>query len=161
MGKREYDRASAEFRAALDLNPNWTWGYIKLAKAYADNGQCEEAFATAEDAPEAELHGGGTPLARSWMGYTYAKCGDTERAEAALRALDEFAESGDVDPIAYGIISCRVRRQGPIARRARAVGQFTLRPGGLHARHADLSTCWSLEDDPRFQLLLDRLGFGE
>ncbi|MBD3851681.1 MAG: protein kinase, partial [Acidobacteria bacterium] len=59
MGKREYARAAAEFRAALDLNPNWTWGYIKLAKTYADNGQCEEAFATAEDA-EAELHGGDT-----------------------------------------------------------------------------------------------------
>ncbi len=103
MGKREYDRAAAEFRAALDLNPNWTWGYIKLAKTYADNGQCEEAFATAEDA-EAELHGGDTPLARSWMGYTYGKCGDTERAEAALQTLDEFAENGDVDPFAYGII---------------------------------------------------------
>ncbi|MCW8985632.1 MAG: tetratricopeptide repeat-containing serine/threonine-protein kinase, partial [Thermoanaerobaculales bacterium] len=103
MGKREYDRAAAEFRAALDLNPNWTWGYIKLAKTYADNGQCEEAFATAQDA-EAELHGGGTPLARSWMGYTYGKCGDTVRAESALRALDEFAEKSDVDPFAYGII---------------------------------------------------------
>ncbi len=103
MGKREYARAAAEFRAALDLNPNWTWGYIKLAKTYADNGQCEEAFATAEDA-EAELHGGDTPLARSWMGYTYGKCGDTVRAEAAMQTLDEFAKDADVDPIAYGII---------------------------------------------------------
>ncbi len=157
MGKREYDRAAAEFRAALDLNPNWTWGYIKLTKTYADNGQCEEAFATAEDA-EAELHGGGTPTARSWMGYSYGKCGDIERAEAALKTLDEFAENGDVDPFAYGIIysafgdkdrlldelELAVDAHSPLAAFMPAVPTYYM-PG--------------LENDPRFQNLMNRIGF--
>jgi serine/threonine protein kinase/tetratricopeptide (TPR) repeat protein len=157
MGKREYDRAAAEFRAALDLNPNWTWGYIKLAKTYADNGQCEEAFATAEDA-EAELHGGGTPLARSWMGYTYGKCGDTDRAEAALRALDEFAEKTDVDPFAYGIIYAALGdKDGLLDEVERSVDDHST----LAAFMPGVPTYYmpGLENDPRFLSLMKQIGF--
>jgi tetratricopeptide (TPR) repeat protein len=157
MGKREYDRAAAEFRAALDLNPNWTWGYIKLTKTYADNGQCEEAFATAEDA-EAELHGGGTPLARSWMGYSYGKCGDTERAEAALKTLDEFAENADVDPIAYGIIySAFGDKDRLLDELERSVDNHST----LAAFMPAVPTYYmpGLEDDPRFLSLMKRIGF--
>ena len=157
MGKREYDRAAAEFRAALDLNPNWTWGYIKLTKTYADNGQCEEAFATAEDA-EAELHGGGTPTARAWMGYSYGKCGDTERAEAALKTLDEFAENGDVDPFAYGIIySAFGDKDRLLDELERAVDAHS----ALAAFMPGVPTYYmpGLEDDPRFQILMERIGF--
>jgi tetratricopeptide (TPR) repeat protein len=157
MGKREYDRAAAEFRAALDLNPNWTWGYIKLTKTYADNGQCEEAFATAEDA-EAELHGGGTPLARSWMGYSYGKCGDTERAEAALQTLDEFAENADVDPIAYGIIySAFGDKDRLLDELERSVDNHST----LAAFMPAVPTYYmpGLEDDPRFLSLMKRIGF--
>ena len=100
MGTRSYDRAAAEFRAALDLNPNWTWGYIKLSKTLADSGRCDEALTTAEEA-EAQLHGGSTPLARAWLGYTYATCGDLERANAALDDLDRMAAEGYVDPGVY------------------------------------------------------------
>jgi serine/threonine-protein kinase len=159
MGKREYEKAAAEFRAALDLNPNWTWGYIKLTKTYADNGQCEEAFATAEYA-EAELHGGGTPLARSWMGYSYGKCGDTERAEAALQALDEFAEDSAVDPFAYGII------YSAFGDKDRLLDEIELAVDD----HSTLAAFMpgvpayympGLENDPRFRSLMDRVGFTE
>jgi serine/threonine-protein kinase len=157
MGKREYDRAAAEFRAALNLNPNWTWGYIKLAKTYADNGQCEEAFATADDA-EAELHGGGTPLARSWMGYTYGKCGDTERAREALLTLDEFAESSDVDPVAYGIIYAALGdKEGLLDELERAAEEISVLAVFMPA----VPTYYmpGLEDDPRFQALMQRIGY--
>ncbi len=157
MGKREYDRAAAEFRAALDLNPNWTWGYIKLAKTYADNGQCEEAFATAEDA-EAELHGGGTPLARSWMGYTYGTCGDTERAEAALQTLDEFAENAYVDPFAYGIIYAALGDSNQLLDELeRSVDDHSV----LAVFLSVVPTYYmpGIEDDPRFQSLMERIGF--
>ena len=157
MGKREYARAAAEFRAALDLNPNWTWGYIKLAKTYADNGQCEEAFATAEDA-EAELHGGDTPLARSWMGYTYGKCGDTERAEAALQMLDEFAENAEVDPTAYGIIYAALGDSNRLLDELeRAVDDHSVLAVFMPA--VPTYDMPGLENDPRFQVLMERTGF--
>jgi serine/threonine-protein kinase len=157
MGKGEYDRAAAEFRAALDLNPNWTWGYIKLAKTYADNGQCEEALAAAEDA-EAELHGGDTPLARSWVGYTYGKCGDTKRAEAALQTLDEFAKDTEVDPFAYAIIYAGLgdtdRMLDEVERSVDAHSILAVFLPGLPAYYMP-----GHEDDPRFQLLMERVGF--
>lgn len=157
MGKGEYDRAAAEFRAALDLNPNWTWGYIKLAKTYADNGQCEEALATAEDA-EAELHGGDTPLARSWVGYTYGKCGDTKRAEAALQKLDEFAKDTEVDPFAYGIVHAGLGDTGrlldEVERSVDAHSILAVFLPGLPAYYMPGG-----EDDPRFQKLMERVGF--
>ncbi len=101
MGTRDYDRAAQEFRAALDLNPNWTWGYIKLAKTLADSDRCQEALTTAE-AAEAQLHGGSTPLARAWLGYTYGTCGELDRANDALLELDAMAAEGSVDPACYG-----------------------------------------------------------
>ncbi len=157
MGKREYDRAAAEFRAALDLNPNWTWGYIKLAKTYADNSQCEEALATAEDA-EAQLHGGDTPLARSWVGYTYGRCGDTERAEAALQTLDEFARDTEVDPFAYGIIYAGLgdtdRLLDEIERAVDAHTVLAVFMPGVPTYYMP-----GHEDDPRFQTLMERVGF--
>ena len=157
MGKHEYDRAAAEFRAALDLNPNWTWGYIKLAKTYADNGQCEEALATAENA-EAELHGGDTPLARSWVGYTYGKCGEIERAEAALQTLDEFAKDTEVDPFAYGIIYAALgdtdRLLDELERAVDAHSNLAVFLPGLPAYYMPGG-----EDDPRFLALMERVGF--
>jgi serine/threonine protein kinase/tetratricopeptide (TPR) repeat protein len=157
MGKREYERAAAEFRAALDLNPNWTWGYIKLGKTYADNGQCEEALATAEDA-EAQLHGGDTPLARSWVGYTYGKCGDTKRAEAALQTLDEFAEDTEVDPFAYGIIYAGLgdtdRLLDEIERAVDAHSVLAVFMPGVPTYYMP-----GREDDPRFLALMERVGF--
>jgi serine/threonine-protein kinase len=159
MGKREYERAAAEFRAALDLNPNWTWGYIKLTKTYADNGQCEEAFATAEDA-EAELHGGGTPLARSWMGYSYGKCGDVDRANAALLKLDQYGKEGSVDPVTYGIIYAALGD----ADRLLDELERSIEDHSINAVFTPVVPTYympGLEDNPRFQDLMERIGFTE
>jgi tetratricopeptide (TPR) repeat protein len=157
MGKHEYVRAAEEFRAALDLNPNWTWGYIKLAKTYADSGLCEQAFATAESA-EAELHGGGTPLARSWVGYTYAKCGDAAKTEAALATLDEYGEDRYVDPVAYGIIYAAM---GDTERLLDEL-ERSIDDHSINAVFTPVVPTYyspGLESDPRFLDLLDRLGF--
>jgi len=34
-----------QFRKTIDIDPNWTWGYIKLGRTQALAGKCEEAFA--------------------------------------------------------------------------------------------------------------------
>ena len=117
---------------------------------------CNDANIT-EDA-EAELHGGGTPLARSWMGYTYGKCGDTERAEAALQTLDEFAESSDVDPIAYGIIHAALGDSRRLLDELeRAVDGHSVLAVFLPA----VPTYYmpGLDKDPRFQALMKRIGY--
>ena len=157
MGKHEYDRAAEEFQAALDINPNWTWGYIKLAKTYADSGRCDDAFATAE-AAEAELHGGGTPLARSWLGYTYAKCGDTRRTDEALATLDRYAAERYVDPMVYGVIYAGT---GDADRLLEELGRSIDDHSTLAVYTPVVPTYYmpGLEDDPRYLELMDRLGF--
>ncbi len=157
MGKREYDRAAEEFRAALDLNPNWTWGYIKLAKTYADGGKCEDAFRTAA-AAEAELHGGGTPLARSWLGYTYALCGDQEKTDAALATLDAYAAERFVDPVVYGIVYAGM---GDTDRLLEELGR-SIDEHSINAVYVPVAPAYyapGLENDPRYLELMDRLGF--
>ena len=157
MGKREFDRAAVEFRAALDLNPNWTWGYIKLAKTYADGGRCEDAFATAT-AAEAQLHGGGTPLARSWLGYTYALCGDAARTEESLAILDAWAAERYVDPVVYGIVYAGMGDTDRLlAELGRSIDDHSI--NGVYLPVIPAYYAPGLEHDPRFLELMDRLGF--
>jgi len=157
MGKREYDRAAVQFRAALDLNPNWTWGYIKLAKTYADGGKCEDALRTAE-AAEAELHGGGTPLARSWLGYTYALCGDKEKTDAALVTLDAYAAERYVDPVVYGIVYAGMGdTDGLVEKLGRSIDEHSI--NAVYVPVAPAYYAPGLENDPRYLELMGRLGF--
>ena len=155
MGKREYDRAEAEFRAALDLNPNWTWGYIKLSKTLADSGQCEQALATAAEA-EAQLHGGSTPLARSWLGYTYATCGDLERGQAALRELDGMAAEGYVDPGVYAELYCAIGTMDQVLEALeRSVADHS--PDAIYLPVIPDYFLPELADEPRYKALLKKM----
>jgi uncharacterized protein (TIGR02996 family) len=155
MGTGDYERAAAEFRAALDLNPNWTWGYIKLSKTLADSGQCEQALATAEEA-EAQLHGGSTPLARAWLGYTYATCGDLERGRAALRELDAMAAEGYVDPGVYAELYCAIGTMDQVLDALeRSVDARS--PDAIYLPVIPDYFLAELADEPRYQALLERM----
>ena len=92
------------------------------------------------------------------MGYSYGKCGDTQRAEAALKTLDQFAEDGDVDPFAYGIIYSAF---GDKDRLLDELEEAVDAHSPLAAFMPGVPTYYmpGLEDDPRFQHLMDRIGF--
>ena len=100
MLRGDYDQAAAGFRRAIDIDPNWTWGYTKLARTLSHQGKCEEAFAQAEIA-ERRLAGGAAPLSWSWLGVTYATCGDTARARQMLQRLHALEEKQYVDPVTF------------------------------------------------------------
>jgi serine/threonine-protein kinase len=155
MGLRDYERAAAEFRAALDLNPNWTWGYIKLTKTLADSGRCDQALATAEEA-EAQLHGGSTPLARAWLGYSYATCGDRERAEAALAELDRMAAAGYVDPGIYAELYAAIGTMDQVLDALeRSVADRS--PDAIYLPVIPDYFLPELADEPRYQALLETM----
>ncbi|MEX1310432.1 MAG: protein kinase [Candidatus Sulfomarinibacteraceae bacterium] len=155
MGTRDYERAAAEFRAAIDLNPNWTWGYIKLSKTLADDGRCDEALATAEEA-EAQLHGGSTPLARAWLGYTYATCGDLERGNAALDELDRMAADGYVDPGVYAELYTALGTMDQVLDNL----ELTVAERSPDAIYLPVIPDYflpELADEPRYQALLEQM----
>jgi len=98
-----YAKARAATQRAIDIDPNWTWGYIKLARALALQGLCEEALAQAEIG-ETRIAGGVAPLCWSWLGAVYALCGDTTRARGKLEQLHALARKQYVDPAAFATV---------------------------------------------------------
>ena len=96
-------QAAATFRRTIDIDPNWTWGYIKLARTLAHQKKCPEALVQAEIA-ERRIAGGAAPTAHSWLGYTYAICGETARARQSLDGLQALARERYVDPAALAVV---------------------------------------------------------
>ena len=91
MVRGDLEQAAANFRRAIDIDPNWTWGYVKLGRTLARQKKCPEALAQAEIA-ERRIAGGGAPLSRSWLGATYAICGETARARQKLDELHALSQ---------------------------------------------------------------------
>ena len=154
----DLDGAIREFKGALELHPSWTWGHIKLSKAFAEKGMTTEALAEAEKA-ESELRSGGeTPLSRAWLGYVYAKSGATEKARAALKALDDMSVVRRVDPIVYLAVHA-------------GLGDKESLLGSLEEAYAEHSLdmiwlrlipriYWSgLESEPRYQQLVAKMNY--
>jgi serine/threonine-protein kinase len=99
----DYQQAAAGFRRTIEIDPDWTWGYIKLARTLAIQKRCKEAFVQAEIA-ERKIAGGAAPLSRSWLGATYATCGDSKRARQKLDELHALEKDQYVDPVSFALI---------------------------------------------------------
>ena len=101
LGARQFDASAQEFRAALDLNPHWIWGYVKLSRALAEAGYHEDAIEAARTA-DRMFAGDESPLARAWMGTTYHLAGADSLAQDSLEQLEaQIAE----DPERAGAVS--------------------------------------------------------
>jgi TolB-like protein/Tfp pilus assembly protein PilF len=158
MGRHEYDLAIAEFRETLDLNPNWTWGYIKLAKAYADAGRCDEALVTADDA-EAQLHGGSTPLARAWLGYTYGACDQRDLFDAALRELQAYGSESYLDSATYSSLYAGVGDvEAMLDALERSVEDRS--PDAVYLPAEPALFLEGLEHEPRYAALVEAMDYG-
>ncbi len=71
----DYEQAAAAFAKTIEIDPNWTWGYIKLARALAYQKKCPESLEQSEIG-ERKIAGGAAPAARSWLARNYAMCGE-------------------------------------------------------------------------------------
>ncbi|MBK9065217.1 MAG: protein kinase [Acidobacteria bacterium] len=100
MVRGDLEQAATNFRRAIDIDPNWTWGYVKLGRTLARQKKFPEALAQAEIA-ERRIAGGAAALMRSWLGVIYALCGETARARQKLDELHSFSKSQYVDPVTF------------------------------------------------------------
>jgi TolB-like protein/Tfp pilus assembly protein PilF len=103
MIRGDYGAAAEGFRRTIEINPDWVWGYIKLARTLSLQKKCPEAFAQAEIG-ERIIAGGAAPLSRSWLGTTYAACADTQRARQKLAELHALEKNQYVDPVTFAAI---------------------------------------------------------
>lgn len=156
MAQGDYEQAAAGFRRATDINPNWTWGYIKLARTLALHRQCAEALAQAEIG-ERRIAGGAAPLSWSWLGVTYALCGDVARARAKLAQLHALEEKQYVDPVTFAQIHSALGEMDESLRwYEKAFADRT--PNMVYAPVLP-ALCPELAGNARFQAIVERMGF--
>jgi serine/threonine-protein kinase len=93
---REYDRAIAEMRTPLEMDPNWVLGNLWSSWPKLQLGRTDEAIAGLERAVAAT---GGTPYTRAHLVHGLAIAGRTEEARAGLAALLELSSTRYVSPV--------------------------------------------------------------
>jgi TolB-like protein/tRNA A-37 threonylcarbamoyl transferase component Bud32 len=157
MANQDYEQSEFYFKKAIDLNPNWTWGHIKLAKTYSHMGRCDEALAETKIA-ESLLAGSGTPASRCWLAYTYALCGETGKARSALADLRGRPESDYIDPALYSIIYLGLGElESAIEGFEQSLDERS--PNLVLYKVAPALYMDELGDDPRFQAMVRKIGF--
>jgi TolB-like protein/Tfp pilus assembly protein PilF len=151
-----YDLAAAGFRRTIDIDPNWTWGYIKLGRALSLAQKCKEAFVQTEIA-ERRIAGGEGPLSRSWLGSTYATCADSKRARQKLAELHAIAAKRYVDPATFATIHASL---GEIEEALRWYQKALMdrSPDMVYAKVVGQMTP-QLAANPGFQSILERMSF--
>lgn len=93
----QYERAAAEARKALEIDPDFVWGLYVLGGALAAQERYDEALAT-----HGRLRDVAPPLGRWGLGFTHAAMGN---ADEARRLAAELAETpGQKDLLMIGLI---------------------------------------------------------
>ncbi len=100
LARGDHELAAAGFRKTIEIDPNWTWGYIKLGRSWAYQKRCKESLEQSEIG-ERKIAGGAAPLARSWLARNYALCGDMARARQKLEELRALQAKRYVDPVIF------------------------------------------------------------
>ncbi len=152
----DYEQAATGFRHAIDIDPNWTWGYIKLARTLAIQKKCKEALAQAEIA-ERRIAGGAAPLSWSWLGATYAICSDTARARQKLDELHALEKKQYVDPVTFAEIHSALGEMDEALRwyeRAYLDRTPNMAYAAIGSRISP-----ELAGNPRYKAIVDRMGF--
>jgi TolB-like protein/Flp pilus assembly protein TadD len=154
-GDGQHERAEAEARKALELNPTFPWGLYVLGGTLADQGLHEEALATYERLYEVQ------PNVGLWgFGYLYALLG---READANRVLEELAEQpGQKDVLNIGLIHAALGHDDEaIAWLERAyemrVDWFPWVASLVDGDGLMRSARETLVDDPRFRSLVAQL----
>jgi TolB-like protein/DNA-binding winged helix-turn-helix (wHTH) protein/Tfp pilus assembly protein PilF len=145
---RQYDRAIAQCRAVLEMEPNFPRAHL-VVLAYVEKGQFRDALADMEkwDATE--------PWTWAWRAYIYGRAGQSAQAHHALEKLKELyrRQHGSPDPILWAYLG--------MGDRDLTFAWFEK----AYATHSNLFTSLKvnpaydpLRSDPRFQALIRRVG---
>jgi len=90
---RQYDRAIAQFRAVLDMEPNFPRAHLVIC-AYVEKGQFADALA--EIGKWGDTENG--PSTWSWRAYVYGRAGQPAAARHALERLQQSYRDQHVGP---------------------------------------------------------------
>jgi TolB-like protein/DNA-binding winged helix-turn-helix (wHTH) protein/Tfp pilus assembly protein PilF len=146
---RQYDRAIEQFRAVLEMEPNFPRAHM-LVFAYVQKGQFADALA------DVEAGRTGDTLAWSWAmeAYVAGRWGDRAKAKAALEQLQGMEARHALDSLSVALAYIGVGdNDKALAHLERAYREHS---SSLSAIKVD-ATYDPLRSNPRFQELLRRV----
>jgi tetratricopeptide (TPR) repeat protein len=155
----KYDAAAAEFGKAVELHPDWTWGYVKGGMANAYGGRPELAHALLEEADK-RVDGWGSALIQSWIAVAYANSGRPDLAQVILDKMLTRRESEQVNgfALAYAYIAMG---DGENALKLLETAVDEKSVDAVWLKVAGVTLFESIGDDPRYQALVERMGYPE
>jgi TolB-like protein/DNA-binding winged helix-turn-helix (wHTH) protein/Tfp pilus assembly protein PilF len=152
---RQYDRAIAQFRSTIDMEPTFRQAYSGLVYAYLQQGMGAEALGVCQEM----LNRWGRDPQSLWdLGYASAVAGKHDQARQVLAELQERAQHTYVTPLASAWISIGL---GAKDLAFTLLDQaYTEHDPYLTLLNAD-PVYDSLRSDPRFASLLKKVGLGQ
>jgi eukaryotic-like serine/threonine-protein kinase len=149
-----YEEAVDQLRRTAELDPNYPVTYWILGLLFRKIGRYELAIGEGEKGVKLS---GGSPLMRAALAHTLGAAGRTEEARQILEELTELAKEKYVAPYFFAGIHIGLGEND------RAM-EYLQRSCEEHSHwliylHLDPSM-EGLRDDPRFQVLLRRVGLG-
>jgi eukaryotic-like serine/threonine-protein kinase len=150
----DLDRAVDQFERVLALEPAFAFAHYALGDACTQRGEYDRAIAAFNQAIEL---GGRTVNHIGVLGYAFARSGNRERAIQHLGELTTRAEHSYVSAMWMALIHLGLSdRESLFDCLSRAVAD---RDGSLILVAAAVEFD-PVRDDPRFKLLLERMGLG-
>jgi tetratricopeptide (TPR) repeat protein len=153
----KYDAATAEFEKAVELHPDWTWGYVKGGMANAYGGRPELAHALLEQADK-RVDGWGSALIQSWIAVAYANSGRPDLAQVILDKILTRRESEQINgfALAYAYIAMG-DGENALKWLETAVDEKSV--DAVWLKVAGVTFFESIGDDPRYRALVERMGY--
>jgi TolB-like protein/tetratricopeptide (TPR) repeat protein len=149
---RDYDQSLDQYRAALDMDPNFGSAHLWLAHVYEQKGMFEQAISELKTGMRLSSD---STFALAKLGHGYAMAGRRDEAHAVLNQLTALSSQRYVSP--YDIAMIHVGLQDideAFAWMQRAFEQRSLWLGYLNVE----PQLDALRSDPRFPELLRRIG---
>lgn len=152
---RQFDKAIEQARTYYELEPNHVSAQFFLAEAYNEKGMFDEAIKIGENFIDSDPS---SQLMLQSLGYAYAKTGQTEKARQVISQFDEIAKTNYVAPFMIAIIYVG------LGDKDRAFSELERSYAERDWHYQRLKTepmVDPLRDDPRFEVILKRLGLSE
>ena len=92
----DFEGAVAAFGNAIEVRPDWTWGYVKKSLAHALIGQDTEALALAEETEK--LTGGwGSAFLQGWLAWVYSVTDQDELLQRVVERINRRIEENRIE----------------------------------------------------------------
>jgi adenylate cyclase len=151
-GKREYDKAIAQCRKAIELDPSFYLPHFVLGTIAARGPNYAKAIEEFRLAQTMETQ----PILTAYLGYAYARNGQRDKALETLAELNQLAAHRFVTPFCQALVYLG------LAENSQAIDWLEKAYEGQ-----SVWVCWlkvepifdPLRSDPRFQALYQRMNF--